>query len=94
MPDIKPCTKFTNCSLEDQFRSMDSELDEVATALVVYLEAKSTRNVNHLAEEIVDLQTACETMLAIINVDVDQVRQRVIDKNAVRGYYKEATGNA
>jgi len=94
MPDIKPCTKFLNCSLEDQFRSMDREIGEVEGALIYFLHAKSTRNVNHLAEELVDLQTACETMLAILKVDVDQVRQRVIDKNAARGYYvEEATGN-
>ena len=53
--------------------------------------AKAGRSV-HLAEEIADLQFACETLLAKIRPDVKErrgIRKFVICKNYNRGYYGE-----
>lgn len=43
-------------------------------------------------EELVDIQTACETMMAILGADEqkrNEIRRQVIEKNAKRWYYEE-----
>ena len=57
-----------------------------------YLEYKNYGHTIHLAEELVDLQFASETMLAKIKPDAAKrraIRKFVIAKNYNRGYYGE-----
>jgi len=96
MPDIKPCTKFLNAMPREQMKHIAEEFQEVADQFYYIWQFPSDPKplgydeaIAQLAEEIVDLQTACETMLAIMKVDVDVARRRVIDKNMARGYYNE-----
>lgn len=68
----------------------EEDLDEVECE-IAFTEKNAAKH--NLAEELVDLQTACETMLAMIGMDDRdrmEVRRRVVEKNRARGYYQEA----
>lgn len=67
-----------------------SEVEDEAMYEVFAAEDAAIKD--QLAEELVDLQTTCETMLAIMGLSEQQrreVRQKVIEKNLNRGYYQE-----
>ena len=82
--ELKPATKFINCSLTEQIAKIHSEYLEVMSA-VIHNEGKM-----RIAEELADIQEACETAMAILGLDDAErqmVRKRVISKNESRGYY-------
>ena len=69
-------------------RHILSELVEVAVAL-------ARKDYDHAAEELVDVQTSCETLLYIIGYespsDRNRIRNLVDRKNAARGYHGEVS---
>ena len=84
---LKVATRFLNNTASEQMDHIYSEVREVDNELWLYKQHGKT---DRLAEELVDLQMACETMLEIIGLDEQEresVRQKVIEKNAKRGYY-------
>lgn len=97
--DLRPCDKFLKAYSNEQFSHIEQEFKEVKYALHdVYSvgEHINGKEKEHLAEELVDLQMSCETMLAILGLGEQQrrdVRKKVIEKNRKRGYYKGANDN-
>jgi hypothetical protein len=99
--DLRVATKFLTNSYYKQIGHIESEFDEVRMAVTNLMETvvlgdkpNYAEKLNHAAEELVDLQSTCETMLAILGLDEQQrrdVRKRVIAKNEARNYYEEAT---
>ena len=83
--ELKPATKFVKqLSLTEQIAKILSEYLEVMSA-VSHNEGKM-----RIAEELADIQEACETAMAILGLDDAErqmVRKRVISKNESRGYY-------
>lgn len=83
--ELKPATKFVRqSSLAAQIAKIHSEYLEVMSA-VVNKEGKA-----RIAEELADVQQACETAMAILGlseVERQNVRKKVLLKNASRGYY-------
>lgn len=87
--ELRPATKFTDQATYLLIYKIDEEVREIKEA---YEEARVSRRAAHFAEELVDLQMVCETILASINLNADQrmaIRKSVIDKNKARGYYDE-----
>lgn len=85
--DLRPATKFLSCEIGKQLSKIQQEFKEVESEL-----AYKVFDEDNAAEELVDLQTACETMLAILGLDEAaraDVRRRVMAKNKARGYYDE-----
>ena len=83
---MKPCLAYAGNSQWRQLQHVAGELLEVAAALL-------RRDYAHAAEELVDVQVACETLLHILGYsDLDRQlwRAYVDNKNEVRGYHKEA----
>jgi hypothetical protein len=90
MSELRPATKFLGNSFNRQVSHIESEFKEVVDA--IYNRNDETRSEEEIAEELVDLQMPCETMLAILGLDEQQRREarlKVIAKNEARGYYKE-----
>lgn len=86
--ELKPATKFVSqLSLTEQIAKIHSEYLEVMSA-VIHDEGKA-----RIAEELADIQEACETAMAILGlseVERQNVRKKVLCKNASRGYYGNA----
>ncbi len=92
--ELKAVDKFLSNTLFQQLVAIGREYQEVHYA---YLDLHDSWDkpitkdpdacTKALAEELVDLQTVCQTMLVMLGVDIDQVRRDVIEKNARRGYY-------
>ena len=83
--ELKPAVKFMGISLADQINKIHSELTEVISA---YMDKEGEERI---AEEIADVQQACETALAILGLTDEQrheIRRKVIMKNKLRGYYQ------
>lgn len=83
---MKPCLAYAGNSPWRQLRHVAGELLEVAAALL-------RRDYAHAAEELVDVQVACETLLHILGYDSRKRnlwRDYVDAKNEARGYHKEA----
>ena len=84
--DLKPATKYVKrSSLTEQIAKIHSEYLEVMSA-VIHNEGKA-----RIAEELADIQEACETAMAILGlseVERQNVRKKVLCKNASRGYYE------
>ena len=85
--ELKPATKFVGqLSLTEQIAAIHSEYLEVMSA-VIHNEGNK-----RIAEELADVQQACETAMAILGLDESErqmVRKRVLSKNASRGYYND-----
>lgn len=83
--ELKPATKFVKqLSLTEQIAKIHSEYLEVMSA-VIHDEGKA-----RIAEELADIQEACETAMAILGlseVERQNARKKVLLKNASRGYY-------
>jgi hypothetical protein len=82
--ELKPATRFMGNSLEGQVSKIHDEYIEVLNA-VMRNEGKE-----RIAEELADVQEACETALAILGLTEDErkeVRRKVVIKNGLRGYY-------
>lgn len=81
---MKPCLSYAQNSIWTQLLHVLSELLEVVTALV-----KGDRA--HAAEELADVQVACETALYILGYtcpdERNHIRNMVDRKNAIRNYH-------
>lgn len=89
--ELRPATKFLGNTPYEQYKHIMSEVKEVYRAALPCDYSLLGADMGKLAEELVDLQMSCETMLAILGLDEAQrreVRRRVIEKNAERGYYE------
>lgn len=81
--DLKPATKFMSNPVKEQLQKIKEELAEV---MLAYQNESKER----IAEELVDVQQACETALAMLGLSEDErskMRKKVLLKNASRGYY-------
>lgn len=81
--ELKPATKYAGLSYSQQLAKIEEEYGEVIEA---YTDGEPKER---LAEELVDLQVACETMLAIMGYSDDErqrIRKMVTEKNRARGY--------
>jgi phosphoribosyl-ATP pyrophosphohydrolase len=81
--DLKPATKFMSSPVKEQLQKIKEELAEV---MLAYQNESKER----IAEELVDVQQACETALAMLGLSEDErskMRKKVLLKNASRGYY-------
>lgn len=94
---LQPCTKFKSYGKERQLKKIHEEVKEVNKAYARYKASykgdreKGQNIVANLAEELVDLQTACETMMYILGyseIERDVMRRRVNLKNVKREYVK------
>ena len=84
--ELKPATRFMGNSLECQISKIHDEYIEVLNA-VMRNESKE-----RIAEELADVQEACETAMAILGLTEGErrtIRKKVLCKNASRGYYNE-----
>jgi flagellar biosynthesis/type III secretory pathway protein FliH len=84
--ELKPAVKFMQNSIGAQIQKIYEEFIEVSDA---YNNGESTERV---AEEACDVQQTCETLLAMLGYDDEErrkLRQKVLCKNASRGYYNE-----
>ena len=82
--ELRPAVRFMHCSQAKQIDKIVEECDEVAHAW------DDGESVERIAEEVADVQQACETMLAMLGYTEAQrreIRLAVIDKNSRRGYY-------
>ena len=82
--ELKPATKFIHCTLTEQLAKIHSEYIEVISAVI------HNENKRRIAEELADVQEACETAMAILGLGESErqmIRKRVLCKNASRGYY-------
>ena len=80
---LKPATKAASRSYSQQLAKIEEEYGEVIEA---YTDGEPKER---LAEELVDLQVACETMMAIMGYtddDRQRIRKMVTEKNRARGY--------
>lgn len=87
--ELRPATKFVNLPIFMLMYKIEEEVKEIKEA---YEELKVSRRADHFAEELVDLQMVCETILASVPTDEYQrmaIRRKVIEKNKARGYYDE-----
>lgn len=88
---LRPATKFVNeNSMFTQMNQISQEFREVAKEVEKIFDGEG--NNDDLIMELIDLQTACETELAILGLDESQrmqARRKVIAKNQARGYYCE-----
>jgi phosphoribosyl-ATP pyrophosphohydrolase len=81
--DLKPATKFMSNPVKEQLQKIKEELAEV-------MHAYQNESKERIAEELVDVQQACETALAMLGLSEDErskMRKKVLLKNASRGYY-------
>lgn len=82
--ELKPATRFLSASLADQINKIHAEWTEVMNA---YMDNEGKERI---AEELADVQQACETALAILGLTEDErreARRKVIAKNSKREYY-------
>lgn len=83
---LKPVAKSIRPKdFNGQIEKLKEELAEVIEA---HVEGQGRERV---AEELVDLQMACETALAILGLSEDlrqKIRRKVVLKNSLRGYYE------
>jgi flagellar biosynthesis/type III secretory pathway protein FliH len=83
--ELKPATRFIGLSFPDQLKKIHDEYQEVISA---YMDKEGRARI---AEELVDMQEAIETALAILGLSEEQrkeARRNVVMKNSMRGYYQ------
>ena len=87
--ELRPAVKFLSQPSQVLIGKIAEEFGEVLDANGEYIGSGHSK---HLAEELVDIQMACETMLAKLRPDVKdrrEIRKFVIRKNTNQGYYGE-----
>lgn len=87
MVELRPATKFLNQSRGQLLDKIVEECQEVVDA---FNDGESRERV---AEEVADVQEACETFLAKLgysNRGRSLIRKAVLEKNQKRGYYEPA----
>ena len=83
--ELRPATRFLGLSFPDQLVKIKDEYKEVISAWM------DNEGKERVAEELVDMQQAIETAMAILGLTEEQrkeVRCKVIMKNKLRGYYQ------
>ena len=88
--ELKPAIRFLHQTEQKLIDKIVEECDEVIEAF------NDGENRERIAEEVADVQEACETYLAKLGYSADerkQVRLQVIDKNGKRGYYMAKEGS-
>lgn len=75
---LRLATAFTKVMPDNQMEHIYSELAEVDNELWLY---KQNGKTDRLAEELVDLQMSCETMLPILGLDEQQRTTAMMDGN-------------
>ena len=83
--ELQPATRFMSLSFPDQLKKIHDEYQEVISA---YMDKEGKERI---AEELVDMQEAVETALAILGLTEEQrkeARRNVVMKNSMRGYYQ------
>ena len=88
--ELKPAIRFLK---QPEKKLLDKIVEEVDEVLEAYNDGESKRRI---AEEVADVQEACETYLAKLGYSAaerKQVRLQVIDKNGKRGYYMAKDGS-
>lgn len=98
--DLRPAAKFLGLTKSQQHKRVIEEVTEFSEALDLLNQFPSDpKPIGYdsarifVLEELVDVQTACETMMAILGADEadrNEVRRMVIEKNRRRGYYEGA----
>lgn len=86
---LRPATKFLTNTIGQQLSHIHQEFKEVELEL-----GYGCLGIDKAVEELIDLQTACETMLDILGLGEIQrmeARRKVIKKNQARGYYCESS---
>lgn len=81
-------------TVPEQLQHVRSEMFEVIDAYTDYLISDHGGDEKtELGKEIIDLQTACQTLLEILfsEDEIVHLHRLVRDKNNVRGYYTEVT---
>jgi predicted house-cleaning noncanonical NTP pyrophosphatase (MazG superfamily) len=85
--DLKPVAKgIRPAEFYGQIEKLKEEIAEVVEAW------NDGQGRGRIAEELADLQQACETAMAMLGLSEDErskVRKKVLLKNASRGYYGE-----
>ena len=88
--ELRPAVLYMHkLTKRQQLRKIAEELDEVIQAW------EDGEKNERVAEELADVQMACETMLAMLGYTEKQrygIRQKVIAKNSRRGYYMPPKG--
>lgn len=90
--NLKPVKIQQNWILKNQLAKIREEYSEVEILVLARELGNNGITSTDIAEELVDLQTACETMLAMLGfdgVERNAVRLNVIEKNRKRGYYND-----
>lgn len=85
-PELLPAVRFLGQPIKKLYAKVYEELDEAAQAF------DDGERLERKVEEIVDIQLACETLLAKYGLNAEQrraARRKKIDFNRKRGYYKE-----
>ena len=83
--ELLPAKRFMGLSFPDQLKKINDEYQEVISA---YMDKEGKERI---AEELVDMQEAIETALAILGLTEEQrkeARRNVVVKNSMRGYYQ------
>ncbi len=82
------CEKFKD-AIDEQVGKITEEVGEIEEALDAFRCNNNTETFESLGMEILDVIHACETLLRNIydDVEVEDLRDKVIAKNEERGYY-------
>lgn len=90
---LHPCALFVDDTPYEFIKKLREELAEVEDAERAYcasagMPKQEVIEYSHLCEELVDLQTVCETFLTSLKADIEFYRTLVFDKNQKRGYFR------
>lgn len=101
--ELRPATKYLGLTKSQQYKKIIGEVTEFSEALDLLNQFPSApKPIGYdsarifVLEELVDVQTACETMMAILGAgekERNDIRRQVIEKNRRRGYYEGAASN-
>lgn len=95
--ELRPTDKFLANTLDQQMQHIEQEFNEAKEAAMTPIPSREAAM--HLAEELTDLKTSCETMLAIMGLNAADRRaevRKVNAKNERRNYFDrsaEQSGN-
>lgn len=96
--ELRPVLKFTKednlqTAIIKQMNHIESEVREVKAEIREYIGTCCVEShwIERAALELADVQTSCETLMAILGLDENQrwdMRRKVIAKNRARNYYE------
>ena len=87
---LKPVKITTGWTLLRQLEKVREEYAEVELLVLSKELGKHNITALNIAEELIDLQTACETMLYMLGLteaELNTMREYVVLKNKTRGYF-------